>query len=415
MQYVSILLLSIYFLYISVFSITAMPETTQVTSPERPNILLLFADDLGYEALGCYGGQDYSTPNLNRLATEGLRFTRAYTSPICTPSRMSLYTGTYVSRHQYYDVIPVHKGTKQAVDFRNRWPTYAQVLRQAGYTTSVTGKWQMATLEVHPQHCQDAGFDSWCVWQIWREGAKTTRYWDPCLNQDGNIRDDVTERFGPDVLADYVITQMKKAIEEEKPFFIQHNMMLPHWPITPMPAEKEAGKPGSLTSMISYMDGIVGRIVDAVDELGITENTWVIFMGDNGTEAFGEPRHTRDGIVKGGKRDLTDAGTHIPMIVRRPGTIQPGTTADDLIDMADWFPTFCNLANVDLPKNLQLDGTSFASRLLENKPFPRQWVTGGYLNKFSVFDGQIRVTTGDSITKENATLHHVLQSLLKSD
>ncbi|MCF6224595.1 MAG: sulfatase-like hydrolase/transferase [Flavobacteriaceae bacterium] len=415
MQHISILLLSICFLYISVFSITAMPETTQVTSPERPNILLLFADDLGYEALGCYGGQDYSTPNLNRLATEGLRFTRAYTSPICTPSRMSLYTGTYVSRHQYYDVIPVHKGTKEAVDFRNRWTTFAQVLRQSGYTTSVTGKWQMATLEVHPQHCRDAGFDSWCVWQIWREGAKTTRYWDPCLNQDGNIRNDVTERFGPDVLADYVITQMKKAIEEEKPFFIQHNMMLPHWPITPMPAEKEAGKLGSLNSMISYMDGIVGRIVDAVDELGIAENTWVIFMGDNGTEAFGEPRHTRDGIVKGGKRDLTDAGTHIPMIVRRPGTIQPGTTADDLIDMADWFPTFCNLANVDLPKNLSLDGISFASRLLENKPFPRQWVTGGYLNKLSIFDGQIRVTTGDSITKENATLHHVLRSLLKSD
>jgi arylsulfatase A len=134
-------------------------------------------------------------------------------------------------------------------------------------------------------------------------------------------------------------------------------------------------------------------------------------MGDNGTEAFGKPRHTRDGIVEGGKTDLTDAGTHIPLIVRRPGTIAPGTTTDDLIDMADWFPTFCDLANVTLPEDIQIDGTSFAGRLLENKPASRPWVTAGYKNKLSVFDGQTRVTTGDPVTKKNAALHEVLQSL----
>ena len=394
------------------FLFSCVSDSKPANVPIRPNFLLILADDLGYETLKCYGGLDYNTPHLDKLAAEGLRFTRAYTSPVCTPSRMSLYTGTYASRHQYFKVLPVHEGTMEAVDFKNEWPTYAQFLQGAGYTTSVTGKWQLATLEYHPEHIQEAGFDSWCVWQIWREGAKTTRYWEPCFNHDGQIRTDIAHRFGPDVLADYVINQMKTSIENQTPFFIHHNMLLPHWPVIATPDDQGAGKPGSLAGMINYMDGIVGRLVAAVDELGIADNTWIIFMGDNGTEAFGESRHTQHGTVEGGKRDLTDAGTHIPMIVRHPGTVQPGI-AEDLIDMADWFPTFCELAQVDRPEDLLLDGTSFASRLLENKPFPRKWVTSGINQKMSVFDGQIRVTTGSEKTVENARLYEILESLRK--
>ncbi len=355
---------------------------------DAPNFLLLFADDLGYETLGCYGGLDFSTPNLDRLATDGMRFSRAYTSPVCTPSRMSLYTGAYTARHGYYNVLPVHKGTKKAVDFKGRWRTYARVLRDAGYATSVTGKWQLATLEFHPNHCRDAGFDSWCVWQIWRDGAKTTRYWRPCLNHDGRIREDIAKRFGPDVLADYVIAQMKSATEAGKPFAIHHNMMLPHWPIVETPNEKASGKKGSLAGMIAYMDAVCGRIVAAVDELGIAEDTYVIFMGDNGTEAFGKPRKTKAGIVEGGKRDLTDAGTHIPLIVRRPGSVEAGAVADDLVDMADWFPTFCELAGLETPENVALDGVSLAGRILRGKPSTRQWVTAGFGGKAKVFDGK---------------------------
>ncbi|MCA9069112.1 MAG: sulfatase-like hydrolase/transferase, partial [Planctomycetaceae bacterium] len=246
----------------------AKKKTVQKADPNAPNIVLLFADDLGYEALGCYGGKEFSTPNLDRLASQGMRFRRAYTSPVCTPSRMSLYTGRYTSRHGYYNVLPVHVGTKQAVDFRQRFATFPQVLRDAGYATSVTGKWQLAALEFHPDHCRDAGFDSWCVWQIWRNGAKTTRYWNPCLNHDGRLRDDIGDRFGPDVLADYVISQMQTAVKENCPFYIHHNMLLPHWPILETPNEKASGEKPSLDRMITYLDGLVGRIVGAVDELG---------------------------------------------------------------------------------------------------------------------------------------------------
>ncbi|NND96648.1 MAG: FAD-dependent oxidoreductase, partial [Pirellulaceae bacterium] len=296
-----------------------------------PNILLMFADDLGYETLGCYGGKDFTTPHLDRLASEGIRFSRAYTSPVCTPSRMSLYTGTYASRHGYYNVLPVHQGTKQAVNFRDRWTTYPQLLREAGYQTSVTGKWQLATLEFHPNHCRDAGFDSWCVWQIWRNGAKTTRYWNPCFNHDGRVRADIASDFGPDVLADYVIDQMRSAVEAKRPFYIHHNMLLPHWPIIATPDDKVEGNPGSLRSMIAYMDKLCGRILGEVDRLGIANNTVVIFMGDNGTDSK-TPRQTDAGEVNGGKTDLNDAGTHIPLIVRHPGKIDAGIVADDLID-----------------------------------------------------------------------------------
>lgn len=362
----------------------------EFSDQEKPNILLLFADDLGYETLGCYGGQDFSTPHLDQLAASGMRFSRAYTSPVCTPSRMSLYTGTYASRHGYDKVLPVHVGTKQAVDFCNRWATFPQLLRSEGYLTSVTGKWQLAALEFHPDHCRDAGFGSWCVWQIWRDSAKTTRYWNPCFNHDGQIRDDIADRFGPDVLADYVIDQMRDAVKKKRPFYIHHNMLLPHWPITATPDDKANGKPASLSGMIEYMDKLCGRIVNEVDQLGIADNTIVIFMGDNGTDQK-TPRQTLSGKVSGGKTDLNDAGTHIPLIVRQSGKIEAGAVAEDLIDMADWFPTMCHLANVEIPTSIAIDGVSFASRLHGGEPSPRKWVTGGINGNVSLFDGHWRV------------------------
>ncbi len=368
----------------------AKKKSVQKAGPNAPNILVLFADDLGYESLGCYGGKDFSTPNLDRLAKQGIRFRRAYTSPVCTPSRMSLYTGEYVTRHGYDHVLPVHVGTKQAVDFRRRFTTFPQVLRDAGYTTSVTGKWQLAALEFHPDHCRDAGFDSWCVWQIWRNGAKTTRYWNPCFNHDGKIRAEISERFGPDVLADYVIEQMKSAVDQKRPFFIQHNMLLPHEPIIKTPAENASGQPASLGRMITYLDTICGRIIGAIEQMGIAENTYIIFMGDNGTDSA-TPRRTIAGLVKGGKRDLNDAGTHIPLIIRRPGTIKAGSIADDLIDMTDLFPTICELAGLHVPDNHAPDGVSFAGRLLQGKPSLRTFVTGGISKHTSVFDGNWRL------------------------
>jgi len=365
-----------------------------VEADERPNILFLVADDLGYEMVGCYGSLEVETPRIDQLASEGMRFARAYGSPVCTPTRMSFYTGEYPTRHGYTRVLPVHEGTREAVDFRERFASYAQLLRRAGYATSVTGKWQLAALEFHPEHMRDAGFDSWCVWQIWRDGAKTTRYWDPCLNHDGAIRDDVANRFGPDVLTDYVIAQMKRAIDEGRPFCIQHNIMLPHLPIVATPPEKESGEAPSLRHMITYMDALIGRIVDAVDALGIAENTCIVFLGDNGTDVA-TPRQTRAGTVTGGKRTLDDGGTHLPLVVRWPGAVPNDTVVPDLVDVTDFLPTFCELAGV--PVNRPIDGQSFAPRLLENQPNSRAVVVAGLQDRFSVFDGDYRLDSNGTV------------------
>jgi arylsulfatase A-like enzyme len=120
------------------------------------------------------------------------------------------------------------------VDFR-KFHTFAQQIRANGYATSVTGKWQLATLEKHPDHIRHPGFDSWCVWQIWKDGQKTDRHWNATYNQDGMIRDDIADRFGPDVLVEYVIAQMRDARSAGKPFLIVHNELLPHWPVVETP------------------------------------------------------------------------------------------------------------------------------------------------------------------------------------
>ncbi len=199
-----------------------------------PNILILLADDIGYEALGAYGGQDFNTPNLDSMAAQGLRFTRAYTSPACTPSRVSMHTSLHTTEHGQTSTLPVHLGKNVSVKFQ-AMPTFAQLLQARGYQTSTTGKWQLATLTFHPNHIADAGFDSWCVWQIWDGSAKTERYWNPYFNRDGTVLNDISDRYGPDVLEEYVWERMTTARDADEPFLIVHNMLLPHDPITETP------------------------------------------------------------------------------------------------------------------------------------------------------------------------------------
>ena len=356
----------------------------------RPNVLFIIADDLGYETLGSYGGQDFSTPRLDALAVESTRLTRFYGSAVCTPSRMSLYTGQYVINHGYRSVLPVHTGSPKAVDF-SKLNTLPKTFQKAGYRTATTGKWQLAGLEHHPHHIRSGGFDSWCVWQIWKDGAKTTRYENPCLNKDGKILNDISDRFGPDVLGEYVINEMKIGVKTGQPFYIHHNMMLPHWPIIATPDDRAAGKKeGSLASMIHYMDKKIGELLDALDELEIADNTWVFFIGDNGTDSK-IPRKTDHGKVTGGKHHLVEGGIHLPAIIRGPGMTE-AAVFDDLVDIADLYPTICELAKVPVPAADSIDGISCAPRLKGESSTPaRNFVTAAFRNDDCVFDGEWRL------------------------
>jgi arylsulfatase A-like enzyme len=383
-----------------------LTSAAPLPAAERPNILLIFADDIGYEALNSYGGLDFETPNLNRMAEQGIRFSRAHTSPVCTPSRVSLHTGLYVPRHGHHGVLPVNLGTDKKVDFV-KFPTFAQQMRANGYATFVTGKWQLATLEKHPGHIREAGFDSWCVWQIWKDGQKTDRHWNATYNQDGEIRDDIAERFGPDVLVDYVIDQMRSAKAAGKPFLIVHNELLPHWPVVETPDDRKLKRPASLPNFIHYMDKLVGRLLDGVVELGLRENTYVIFMGDNGTwepdfinPKAGEPgegphtRHTTAGRVNGGKNQLNDGGSHIPLLVWGPSKIPAGSVCDDLVDVVDLFPTLCEITATEIPATITHDGRSIAAQIHGKPGIPRQWVHNNLGQKHggeTLFDGKFRL------------------------
>lgn len=421
-------------------------SSLSVATAGPPNILLIYADDIGYEALNCYGGLDFETPRLDEMADNGVRFSRAYASPVCTPSRVSLHTGLYTTRHGHVGVLPVHKGTDRKVDFL-KMPTFAQLMRKNGYVTSVTGKWQLATLEVWPNHIRESGFDSWCIWQIWREGRKTLRHWNPTFNEDGQVRTDIADRFGPDVLVDYVIEQMTEAKAAGKPFLIVHNELLPHDPIIDTPDDRALRRKPRLGHMIHYMDKLVGRLLDAVESLELRDNTYVIFMGDNGTheEGFRNPRagrpgekthtrHTDAGNVNGGKFKLGDAGTHVPLIVWGPKTVASGTVCEDLVDVVDLFPTFCELSGTKIPSTLAIDGRSVAPQIHGRPGIRRSWVHHGIGGRENIFDGswrlfrktgelwdarqlpaESRVSNDDAETKSvRSELNVVLQTITKT-
>lgn len=376
------------------------------SSAERPNVLLIFADDIGYEILNSYGGLDFKTPNLNHMAEQGLRFSRAHTSPVCTPSRVSLHTGLYVTRHGHDSVLPVHNGTDKIVDFQIM-PTFAQQIRADGYQTSVTGKWQLATLFKHPDHIRDAGFDSWCVWQIWNNGAKTERHWNATINQDGAFRKDIADRFGPDVMVDFIIEKMRAAKSTKQPFFILHNEMLPHWPIVKTPDDRRLRRDASLNNFVHYMDKLTGRLLDEIEALGIRDNTYVFFMGDNGTwepdfknPKAGQPgemehtRHTSAGSVNGGKFMLKDAGSHVPLLVWGPSSVPRGSVCEDLVDVVDLFPTLCELTDTSVPSSVTTDGRSIAAQIQGKPGIPRDWVHHALDKKHGgecLFDGKFRL------------------------
>ncbi|MFC1526481.1 sulfatase-like hydrolase/transferase [Candidatus Latescibacterota bacterium] len=329
----------------------------------RPNIVLIMADDLGYECLGCYGSTSYLTPHLDALAGSGTRFTRCYSQPLCTPSRVQIMTGRY--NHRNYTEFG-------ALDPRET--TFAHVLQQAGYATCVAGKWQLAArdLEVPGSYPEEAGFDEHCLWQVDR---LESRYWDPLIQENGVYRTDLADRYGPDVFTDYILDFARRHVSE--PFFVYYPMALTHGPFLPTPgsdpqADRLVSDPRHFADMVAHMDAVVGRIVDGLEQLGLRDDTLVLFTGDNGS-----PRQVTsrlgDRVLPGGKGQPTDAGTHVPLIANWPQTTPAGAVVDDLVDFSDFLPTFAQIAHARTPE-AALDGHSFWPRLRGEMVHSREWV-----------------------------------------
>ncbi|MFN3165651.1 MAG: sulfatase-like hydrolase/transferase [Phycisphaeraceae bacterium] len=340
---------------------------------DRPNIVLIMADDMGYECVTANGGQTYKTPNLDKLAAQGVRFTNGHSQPICTPSRVQIMTGRYNSKNY----IRFGLLDPDATTFANR-------LRDAGYATCIVGKWQLKGGFEGPNRF---GFDEYCLWQLIR---RPNRYPNPGLEINGKEVDYKNGEYGPDVVTDYACDFIDRHAEGDKPFLLYYPMMLPHWPFEPTPDsedwdpefrrsdEAEKGYRGMrnqphFVGMVAYTDKMVGKLLAKLDAAGVRDNTLVIFTGDNGTYAGitsvldGKP-------YKGGKGTTLINGTHVPLLVDWPGKAKAGSVCEDLIDFTDVLPTLLGAAGVDPPKDAQLDGRSFLPQVLGEPGDPRAWV-----------------------------------------
>ncbi len=340
----------------------------RAAAPARPNVVLILADDLGYETIGAYGGESYRTPHLDRLAAEGARFTQAYAQPLCTPTRLQLMTG--------------QSNVRNYINFGTMDPTlttFAHHFRRAGYRTAIAGKWQLGPAVDLPQRL---GFDESCLWQHTRIPP---RYANPGLEYNGVPKDFDRGEYGPDLVHAFVQDFISR--HRAEPFLVYYPMILTHSPYQPTPdspdwdptavGERVNVHERHFGEMVTYMDKQVGQLVAHLESLGLRERTLLLFVGDNGTGRGTRSRFQGRDFL-GGKGTTTDAGMHVPLIVSQPGTVARGTVCADLVDTTDFLPTLCAAAGIAVPASPVLDGRSFWPQLRGEKGTPRDWLYAWY-------------------------------------
>lgn len=321
------------------------------------NVVLIVADDLGYADLACYGHPFHETPALDRLAAEGLRCTRGYANaPNCAPTRAALMSGQYAPRTGVYTVNTSSRGKakhRRLVPIENRRTladgvvTLAEVFREAGYVTACMGKWHLG------EDPRSQGFDvnvGGCRWG--HPKSYHAPYRNPAM-KDGPEGEYLTDRLGKEA-ARFV------GEHADEPFLLYLPFYAVHTPIRPRADLEEhyAGKEGAedhhvgYAAMVTALDQAVGRVLAALDEHGVAEDTLVVFLSDNG----GHARFTDMAPLRGSKGQLHEGGVRVPWIVRWPGRVEPGSTSDVPQVGLDLFPTLCAAAGVEVPGGKVLDG-----------------------------------------------------------
>ncbi|TLX74366.1 N-acetylgalactosamine 6-sulfate sulfatase [Labilibacter sediminis] len=332
----------------------------------KPNILFILLDDMGKEWVSGYGAEEIHTPTIDKLGEEGMVFNNAYSMPQCTPSRVALLTGQYPWRNgwiNHYDVPRWGHGARFDPDLN---PSYAKILQSAGYKTCATGKWQINDFRLEPSVMNDVGFDEYCMWTGWEEGvpASAERYWNPYIHTKEGSKT-YKDQFGEDVFTDFIIDFMGK--NKENPFMVYYAMCLPHGPLVSTPLEPEVtDKMDKHKAMVRYTDHILEKLTSALDELGLRENTIIVWTTDNGTSGSITGKYNGRN-VRGGKTFLTENGINAPFIVNCPGKVPSGVKTDAIIDFTDLFPTFVDLASGNMPTDYTIDGVSFVDVILGKK------------------------------------------------
>lgn len=332
----------------------------------RPNIIFILSDDIGYEVPTCDGGISYSTPRIDLMAQNGMRFTQFH-APLCSPSRFMILTGKYNFRN-YTNWGEMDHSQK----------TMGNLFKDGGYKTAYYGKWQLGGGD---PSIKIFGFDNYCIWNPLDPSTKEQRYKSPHIYQNGEFVSDKLTRnkYGDDIFTDSLMNFIDS--NKASPFFIYYSMCIGHAPFCPTPddsafAKWNTSKPSDTAffpSMVKYMDKKVGMIIDKVNSLGIANNTVIIFASDNGT---GDKVYSKfkDTTIKGGKNTTTEFGTHVPLIIQWLGKITGNSVNHDLIDCTDLIPTMADIAGITIPSSYGiLDGIDFTPQLTGGKGTPRDW------------------------------------------
>src|SRR4051794_13669683 len=340
-------------------------------SASRPNVLLMMADDLGWRDLSCYGNDRVLTPNVDRLAAEGIKLSRFYAaSPVCTPTRASVLTGRYPLR---FDIRAVFHDTGQ---YLPACATLPKLLKGAGYRTAHVGKWHLGGLRLKDCDLRDRspgprehGFDHYLT-QVEQQPLRGDMIRQRTLYNKGGtclLRDDrpvgaddpYYKMHFTDILGDEPIRLIRDSHAEGRPFFVNLWWMDPHPPYEPAPEPhwSQTDAPGisddqhRFRSMVARMDYQVGRVLQAIDDLGLAGDTLVLFTSDNGGAW-----EANVGDLKGGKTDLHEGGLRVPLLARWPGQIRAGAESDAIGHAADLLPTCCDAARVAVPPDVPVDG-----------------------------------------------------------
>ena len=360
------------FLFRAVLLLACFLVSINAVAGERPNIIIVMADDVGFDAVGAYGGESYPTPHLDELAKSGMMGMHCYSMPVCHPTRITFMTGRYPTNVNN----PKWGSFPQALEKQ----TIAGLMQSAGYRTVVTGKWQLALLKEDLRQPYRMGFDQYCVFG-WHEGP---RYHSPMVYENGEVNDGVREQFGPNVyrefLQDFILA------DREKPFFAFYSMALCH-DVTddlqePVPYSP-SGEYLTYKEMALEMDRQVGLLVEFLEDHQLRDDTLLVFTTDNGTAArscshFENGKYIKPPVfsmfhgkrIQGGKGKLDDSGTRVPLILSWPGVVKPGTRTEALVDMSDFYATCVELAGQEIPDGL--DSLSFVPAM-SGRPVSRNW------------------------------------------
>jgi len=320
----------------------------------KPNIVFILADDLGYADAGCYGQRDYTTPNIDRLATEGLKFTQAYSnSPDCSATRTALITGRYQARLPLGLEEPLSPSSPKGIGLAPSHPTLPSLLKKAGYGTTLVGKWHLGDLpDFSPLK---SGYDHFfgilgCCADYFNHGAEASRAYVlpfPGLAYQLHEQEVPVERHGymTSLLGDRAVEAVEGYAKAKEPFLLSLHFTAPHWPWEGPEDEAESKRIRSLfdrdggsqktyAAMVQSLDDNIGRVLQALDASGLASNTIVIITSDNGGERF-----SNVWPFSGMKQELLEGGIRVPAIVRWPGRIAPGAVSEQVLITMDWMPT----------------------------------------------------------------------------